>query len=333
MENGRSKHTVDILRVFAMFLVLCCHWPYPGLPGGLLIVFSKTAVPFFMIVSGYFCYHADDNVFARRILKQLTRMFLLMIWANVMYGYLDYRMSGFATLGAYFNSEFIMQSMPLEYFIKYNQSPFADHLWFLGSMVYVLAFLWILAKCKIHPYAFLLAPVLSIVYIILGRNTSIDFICVRNALLCTLPYLMYGCLIHKYEEKIYSKLNYGILILLILAFGTFSVWEYFHVETLGIVYVSTELLALSIALFALKGSGIRVPFLERLGRKDMLFVYIVHMAIMYSMWEMIGEIKWPSFSYRLGAFFVFVVTIVLAEIWNVIKFLLIRLWKNVMEKN
>ena len=218
-------------------------------------------------------------------------------------------------------SIFVISSTPLEYFIKYNESPFAPHLWFLGSMVYGLAVLWILIKLNIHQKAFFVAPIISIIYIVLGRNQSIDFTCVRNALLVTVPYLMYGCLIRKYEEKIFSKLNYIVLFGLIVLFAGESLWGLFHFKTLGIVYIGTEFLSIIFVLCCVKRNGIKIPVIERIGRQDMLFVYIVHWAVLGSIWGMYGDIHWPEILGKMGALSAFLVTILLAEIWNAGKFL------------
>lgn len=321
MSKSRNKHAVDVVRFFAMFLVLCCHWPYDGVVGQILVTFSKTAVPFFIIVAGYFCYADDNKVFAKRIRKQLVKLFILMIVSNIGYGYLAYKASGFHEFSRFYKDVFVIRSTTLEYFIKYNESPFGQHLWFLGSMVYGLAILWILVKLNIHHKVFFMAPVLSIIYIILGRDQSIDFICVRNAILVTIPYLMYGCLIKKYEEEIFSKLNYIVLFGLLVLFSGVSLWELFHYKTLGIVYIGTEILSIIIVLCCVKGNGIKIPVIEHIGRQDMLFVYIVHWAIIGSIWGYYGDIDWPDIADKMGALFAFIVTILLAEIWNVGKFL------------
>ena len=50
-KGVRSAHSIDVWRLFAAFLVVCVHFPLPGMAGGIAITYAKTAVPFFIIVS------------------------------------------------------------------------------------------------------------------------------------------------------------------------------------------------------------------------------------------------------------------------------------------
>ena len=56
----RNK-SLDVAKAIAAFLVVCIHVSFPGETGQIIKVFARCAVPFFFMVSGYFCYYENNN--------------------------------------------------------------------------------------------------------------------------------------------------------------------------------------------------------------------------------------------------------------------------------
>lgn len=52
----RNK-SLDAVKAIAACLVVCIHVSFPGQAGQLVKVLARCAVPFFFMVSGYFCYY------------------------------------------------------------------------------------------------------------------------------------------------------------------------------------------------------------------------------------------------------------------------------------
>lgn len=271
----QRTHSIDCFRLIACFLVVNIHFPFPGELGNILIAFGKTAVPFFLVICGYFLYREDDELFLTRIKKQAKKLLILTILANLLFMVFDYILLARAGMESSFSTNYLNPSAIMN-FILYNESSFAGHLWYLGSLFYALVMLYFIAQAKAHRLAMFLSPVLLGIYIYLSKTGSEPFFVYRNALLVTLPYVMMGCLIRRYEKKILS-LN-GIVYIsaaAILCITNFA--EYKIYQTVAIPFFSAELLVYVIVILLLKypnlGAGTVV---EKIGNRYTLTMYIIH---------------------------------------------------------
>lgn len=274
-EKAVHNHSIDCFRIIACFLVVCIHIPFRNTMGAIFIAFGKTAVPFFLVVCGYFLYREDDSEFFKRLKKLAKRIFLLTIFVNLLFMGVTYITMFLVGSNQNFINLYFTKSN-IENFLFYNMSPFADHLWYLGSLLYALVILIILVKCRVHKYIMFLSPVLLGVYIYLSKTGDTEFFVYRNALLVSLPYVMMGCLIHRYEKILVSVKGYVYLLLAVILSIT-NVLEYMSYKTTAIPFYSAELLVYVIVLILLKypnmGAGTKM---ERAGNKYSLFIYIAH---------------------------------------------------------
>lgn len=316
-QSVRSVHSIDVWRVVAAFLVVAVHFPLPGIWGGIAITYGKTAVPFFIIVSGYFCYREDREEFGKRLLRQIGKLLLLDIFANLLFLVVSYMQSGASSWKIYCIINFGKDTW--KQFWLVNQSPFADHLWFLGSMVYAMVIIWLLTRMRIHNYAFFLAPVLLGIYIYLARTGNYDFIYLRNAVICTMPYFMYGCLIRRYEDKILAKLHGGVAIGLVLICAGISFWEFWHFKDVGMLFIGPELLDIALVLMLVKFKNFgRNTVFEWIGRRDTLFIYIMHMILVMYFYKNYWS-NTPKVIENFGTVIIFGSTLLVAEIYVWVK--------------
>lgn len=61
--NGTDKHYdfLDIIRLIASIFVLLIHCPIDGMTGGYITAIGRFAVPFFILVSGFFSDYSDND--------------------------------------------------------------------------------------------------------------------------------------------------------------------------------------------------------------------------------------------------------------------------------
>lgn len=72
MEAGRKRfNNIDLWRAIAAFLVVAIHCPFPGALGEAVANVGRIAVPFFFIVSGFFCYSEDADVNRKKAVRQI----------------------------------------------------------------------------------------------------------------------------------------------------------------------------------------------------------------------------------------------------------------------
>lgn len=329
-RSVRQVHSIDTWRLLASFLVICVHFPLPGLAGGIAITYAKTAVPFFIIVAGYFCYRNDRKDFAKRLGKQIIKLAVLCVFANLLFFALSYWSSGASSLSTY--KILYMSSDSWKDFWLVNQSPFADHLWFLGSMVYAMLIVLLLTGLNIHRYVFFLSPFLLGVYIYMSRSGNYNFLYCRNAVFCTMPYFMYGCLIRKYEEKLMSKLKGGVIIGAFVVLIVLTFLEFWHYQDVGITFFGPEFLVVCLVLLLVKYKNIgKNTVFEWAGRRDTLFIYIMHFVIVLYFYTKYYNYVPPVIE-NFGTVIIFAVTLICAEIFQFIKMLFRKMYRLLRKK-
>ena len=317
--DSKKVHSIDCMRYIMAFFVVCIHIPFISTAGNVAIAFGKTAVPFFLVVCGYFLYRDDNNEFFARLKKQAKKILLLTIGANILFGALSAVMLyiRFGNLIA-FSGNFTAQK--ITDFLLYNMSPFADHLWYLGSLLYALLILMILCKTKLHKYVMFISPVLLGVYIALSWFGHAEYYVYRNALFVTLPYVMMGCLIKRYEDKL-MKIKTPILWVITAVLCVTTIVELnTYRRGIGVPFFSAEILVYVIVLLLLKYRDFgKDTLLEKLGSKCSLFIYIVHMIPILIIWSFIPQTA--GFISFFGPVTVFIITTLAAVLFKIKYFL------------
>lgn len=315
-ESSSRNHSIDFMRIVMAFLVVTIHLPFGGSAGNVFITFGKTAVPFFLVVCGYMLYRDDAKEMMARLLKQTRRILIFFIASNVFYmaavALYDKKLKGSVDMRPYFTSKAIKD------FLLFNFSPFSEHLWFFGSLLYALVILLILNKLKVLKPALFLGPVLIASYVVLSHMGVGEAYELRNAILVGLSYTMTGMLIRRYEKKILS-IKALPWILGILAVGA-SVAALIELNTykqgVGVPFVGCEILTIVLVLLCLRfpnfGAG---TYAEKLGRTCSLPIYIMHI---FTMMVFVMTQNEGFFGYY-GAVLIFAVTAVGAALYENIK--------------
>ncbi len=310
------NHSIDFMRIVMAFLVVTIHLPFAGKAGNVFITFGKTAVPFFLVICGYMLYRDDAKELMSRLLKQTKRILIFFIASNVFYAaavaFNEKVVEGKVNMRPYFTAKAIKD------FLLFNFSPFSEHLWFFGSLLYALVILLILNKCKILKPAIFLGPVLIATYVVLSHMGVGEDYQLRNAILVGLAYTMTGMLIRRYEKKI-LKIKFLPAILGVLAVGA-SVAAIVELNTykkgVEVPFVGCEILTIVLVLLCLRfpnfGKG---TYAEKLGKTCSLPIYIMHIFTMMVFYMTNNE----AFFGRFGAVTIFVVTAVAVAIYENIK--------------
>lgn len=325
-EGDKKIHSIDFFRLIAVFFVVAIHIPFENAAAaGVTIAFGKVAVPFFIVVCGYFLYRDDGKEFMARLKKQALRIFILTVAANVFYmlwQMVPSLISGTPLnilLKSYFTKDAVIN------LLLWNMSPFGDHLWYLASLLYALLITMLLSKLKAFKYAMFLAPLLLSGYIALSFfGNPADYYVYRNAVLCTLAYLMFGCLISRYKAllmkpSVWWYVGAGALLcaLNVIEFNA-------RHGDLSTPYFSAELLVYVLVLICLKLPSLASGTLaERLGSRCTLFIYIVHIALADVLLSLPAA-NVPAFFRTLAPVAVFIATLLLAVVWDFFKTLVLK---------
>lgn len=325
--NGKSKnavpnlekssgrvHSIDVMRIVMAFLVVTIHIPFNGTAGNVFITYGKIAVPFFLAVCGYMLYREDGEKMMKRLIKQTVKVFFYYLGSNLLYGIAlaiseysaNHNLNGFKA--TYFTGAKIKD------LLLYNMTPFSEHLWFLGSLLYALIILMILNKLKVLKYAMYLAPALIATYVVLSHLGVAEGYILRNALLVGLPYVMMGMLIRRYEDRL-MKIKTPVLWIFALILCATSVLElkWWNKGT-AVPFISCEILVYVIILLCLKYPDFgRDTLAEKMGRDLSLPIYVLHIL------PMIFLPMKQGLMLTYGAITIFVITAFVSAVYVAIK--------------
>ena len=310
-DEGRI-HSIDTLRIVMAFLVVTIHIPFNGTTGNIFITYGKVAVPFFLVVCGYLLYRDSPDEMMPRLKKQTIRMLIFYIGSNILY-FLA------MTLSAHIDghSLYYTSKQYLD-FLLYNMSPFSEHLWFFGSLLYALIILMILNKFKLVNKAMFVSPLLIATYVILSHLNVAEAYVLRNVILVGLPYTMMGMLIRRYENEL-TKIKNPILWILALVLCVTAIIELnIYPQGVGVPYISCEILVYVVVLLCLKypsfGKG---TLAEKMGVELSLPIYILHAIPIIFIFNIIPANVGLICNY--GAITIFVVTALFAALYKAIK--------------
>ena len=319
--SSSRNHSIDFMRIVMAFLVVAIHYPFEGKAGEVFITFGKTAVPFFLVICGYMLYRDDAKELMSRLLKQTKRILIFFLASNIFYALAtalyDKKMSGKVDMRPYFTGTAIKN------FLLYNFSPFSEHLWFFGSLLYALVILLILNKCKILKPSLFLGPVLIATYVVLSHMGVGEAYQLRNAILVGLSYTMTGMLIRRYENKILSiKALPAILGAAFVGAGIAALIELnTYKKGVGVPFVGCEVLTIVLVLLCLRfpnfGKG---TYAEKLGRTCSLPIYVMHIFTLMVFIMTRNE----AFFGKYGAVTIFAVTAVGVALYENIKEAIIK---------
>lgn len=321
-EPKNVNYAINCMRLLACFLVVAIHIPFKGTLGDIVITIAKVAVPFFLVVCGYFCYREDPKEFSKRLVKQIKKLFILVFIMNLFYMLVLINMETIVGTTYGGNLDAMRTIEGWRDFFIFNENQGVMHLWYLGSLLYALIIAWILTKIKIFKYVVYFLPVLVIPYIVLTYVGKIDFYQARNALFVAVPYFAMGCLIRKYEDKlkgIHPAILFSLFALLI---GT-SMIELFCYKTTNYAFVSIEILVYVLVVILIKYPNIgKNTIIPVLGSKYSLFIYLAHPIFLFYIWN--RGIEWTWDIVNMGPIIIFIITLLLAIICYGIKGLFVR---------
>ena len=207
MASVTSRNqTLDILKLFAAYMVIFIHVNFTGTAGNIINALARFAVPLFFLSAGFFSYQNEPA----KIKKKCIRILLLFISATglyTLYNLFPYMISGdWSAITEYFSHIFCLDTL-LKFFV-FNVSVSSSHLWFLIALAYVYILQYIIIRLHIRDTTIFVCSILGIaLHLILGEilsacNIFLPMGLVRNFLLMGYPLFGIGMLLRKYEKNI-----------------------------------------------------------------------------------------------------------------------------------
>lgn len=279
MKNKRNK-IIDLFRVFACALVIFCHttYSYQGI-NKIFTTMELFSMPYFYMVSGYFCYYSEDirgKELINKYLSKIKHICFLIIMALVLE--FVYSLLTIGRLQINISTENILYLIGSNACYFYSKS---QPLWFLFSLIYVYIFFCLLVLCRVQfKNLFYIASVLFVILFILqflfAKGYFTNNFVYRNWLFEGVPIMIIGMLLRKNADKFIMKkrnivglLMSGIILLFCESYLNIG----FEVTICGIFLAGLIILFSINCDFQFKTTDI----LSWLGAKCTLIAYIIHL--------------------------------------------------------
>ena len=284
------NRSLDAIKAIAACLVVFIHVSFPGQTGQIIKVFARNAVPFFFMVSGYFCYYekknAADQIPAKilHILKLcVVSLAFYLVWEGFM------RIVSGEDLRQWF--EELTEAEHLKELMIYNStSVVRAHLWFLPALLYCYIADFFIEKCRLRKAAYCIVPILLVVLMwraefcrsFGGFYHTMEY---RNFLFTGMTFYLSGQMIHEYQEKRMQKLSENRrsvktgLMTGIMAGAALSVLEYCLMGP-GEIYAGNCITVICLFMWIiLYGKDLKFPAaVTEVGRKYAFLIYLLHPA-------------------------------------------------------
>lgn len=308
-----KNNTLNILKLICSIFVILIHVTFTDNINVIVKALSRIAVPFFLILSGYFAYNSkniEKNII--KILKITILSTLLFLVSDIIFYYIINKPSD------------IFTKETLKNFILYDYLKTSPHLWYLYSLIKTYIIYYFIKKInKLN-----ILNIISIILLILGIyyyyirsiNGNIHVYEIRNTIFTSLPLFTLGSIINEY--KINKKLNNKLTISLIILFTITTLIEsnYYPYQDL---YISTPLLSSLIFIYALNNPNKKANKLSKISEEYSLYIYIFHYYII----KIISYIIYPKvFRYYCKSHMILIPVIIISTI------LLSYVYKKIKEK-
>lgn len=206
MSNKQYNYCLDYIKGIACICVVFMHCEFPGLLGTAVQAISRFCVPFFFMVSGYFCFKSDVvSKKQRRINDKVVHVLKITINACIFY-------TLFKVLLCLMGKEIVwsISKFGVLKWIIFNSPSWtgvAGQYWFLFALLYTYVFYAILMRYGWLKQAYWIAAVMFLVYVIMAQGMHLIGIPVpdmiyRNWLVEGFAYFMLGHWIHHHQERL-----------------------------------------------------------------------------------------------------------------------------------
>lgn len=259
MSNYGTKRNslLDLLRFISCLFVVLIHCPLPGFVGTAIITFGRYAVPFFLMISGWYLFSCNRNVVLGKSIKQLRgtlkligAFFVSYLIMNSLAGIIEYG-TPFAWIQNYSNFTTIL------YWLLFNRALFlGSSAYYIFMMLYIYIIIIFWAKYNLPQYMVYATPVLVLINIYCGEFTDLAWFTYGNFLFTGIPCFAIGYLLHQCKDKItgFTVIKWGCLF----AIGALCAYSEAYTTKTAYCHFGSILMAASLLMIA-NGSAINYP--------------------------------------------------------------------------
>lgn len=271
MTRNRS---IDALRAIACAFVLFVHCPFPGVFGVLVSALARFAVPFFLMVSGYYCWRDTDGAMLAAAKKQLRSTGKLTLIGTAFYAIANTLRDVLAGSSPLSWLGGLLSVTGVRRFLIFNRAVFLSSvMYYLFMLLYVYAIYILLLHVKAMRFGYAAIPVLLVSGVVLNMAVLAPWYYTGNWLLTGLPFFLLGHFIAARKPHMAHPewlIFPGAALCCLEALRNSEVYC-----GLGAI-----LLSISLLLTCLKHPQGKAPeALVRFGQRGSVILFIIHCAV------------------------------------------------------
>ena len=278
--NTQRNHTLELLKLFASYMVVFIHVLFYGKMGIVVDALARFAVPFFFLVSGYYSY----KISLEKIKKRIKKLLVLLISSAVCYTVFE-----IVKLLKYNPDElavFLNKYTDISTYINllvFNVSISSGHLWYFLAIIYVCIIFYFVTKFGIkEKVIFITSLLLLLLHVVLGECLSVLGIVmpihyVRNFLLMGVPFFALGLFVNKHQDKLEKLPNYMIFVFALIGiFETVTSRLLFGANEL---YIGSLFILAAIVCVFIKCANVKYPAFLTALEGCSTYIFIFHIII------------------------------------------------------
>ena len=286
MSDNAKKYNycLDFIKGIACILVVFMHCEFPGILGTAVQAVSRFCVPLFFMVSGYFCYFMSEQPaeISSKMIKKIKHVSKITFYACIAYVLFD-----IVQYTVFDYSVFSFDKKSLLYLILFNK-PFivAGQDWFLFALLYDYILFALVLELKIVKQVHFVAACMIAVYIALAQGAHLFGIYIpncfyRNFLIEGLCFFGMGNWIRQNQGNLDFNsswlLAFAAICTAMCPVERFALGRDFGVNILTFPQV------FCLFLYAVNNPEKHAGFVQIIGKRYSMFVYIIHPIVWHSM--------------------------------------------------
>lgn len=278
------------MKGIACILIVFIHCQFPGYIGTAIRVSSRFAVPFFFMISGYFCIYGNPPHWRKdkggvKIIH-ISKIIIFAILFYALFHSFLYCMIGESCIYEEFLKNVSVRKLKI--FLIHN-SPFVySHIWFLFALMYLYILCTMLQNKILGIWKLPIVILCSLLFALLGeilpsfgysKEVLPCFIPTNTFVLRAMPFFFMGMLMREYNTKLSTFLSMpNRLIITSICIGCLMsmIERLLFCDTQ--FYIGSYISVFFIFIFCLKNPSLTIKSLEYCGRNLSMIVYIVHVA-------------------------------------------------------
>ena len=286
------NYCLDFIKGIACVLVIFMHCEFPGVMGIAVQAISRFCVPFFFMVSGYFCFQslntsdkivkggADYNIGFKN--KKVIHILKITLFTS-----LFYLVFAIAQSLLFHNINWNIGLRNVFYFIAFNQPIIiVGQLWFLFALLYVYIIYTYIAKNGYFKQAYIFAALMFVAYITLAQGMyllgiNIPNLFYRNFLVEGFAFFMLGHWIHK-NQAMFTVSNKSLHFIIVITTLLCLIERYLLGRDFG-VNICTIPQVSCLFIYAVCNPKYHKGLIQEIGKRYSMYIYILHPFVWHSL--------------------------------------------------